>query len=227
MASKAFIHTLITRRDSLFSLIHQFNFGISGYIDQSHIQEPFLKKYWAKIAASSRVRKKLSHYLLLLWGLQDQVHYNFEEPRLRLALLDPKTFERLLVYAGAALYAERIAKIIAKKDVQALMESVGSEVYFFAAKRAPLLYSLRPNVPLVEGNTFTRENFFQAGKQCLEMCFSGESKALLERLKMKFPAEVEWVFRSEADEGKKTKAWNYLHRLLVKEVEPQWKSCFT
>ena len=127
------------------------------------------------------------------------------------------------------MYAEFIKKIILQKKVVALKESIGEDLYFYATKRAGLFKAILPsvNVPGGVGVDLTKEELFKMGKYCFELSLDEEAPGLVERLKLKFPASVEWNFSHSVEQEQKTRAWNLISKLLVKEVEPSVAVCFT
>lgn len=229
MTTASFIKASIKREDNLFSQVYAFNQLISRYIDESHLFEfPYLLKYWESLKKITRIQKKLSNLLLKNFKLENKSFYNFEDPRLRIALLDAKTLKNLLLYAGAVLYSERINKIILKKDLLSLKESIGEDLYFFAAKKASLLIGFVPKIELSKnGVAIQKEDLFEAGKECLQLCLAQEDENLTERLILKFSKEITWNFNLPASEEQKTKSWNFLYKILVKEVNSEVKQCFT
>lgn len=224
----SFIQSTLSRDDDLFATIYRFNELVSLYIDKSHLSPfPQLEENWEKLKESTRVQKKISHMLLRHLNLESRLHYDFVEPRLRLALLDAKVLNELLIRAGAVYYSEKIGKIIVKKDVLALKESIGEQMYFFATKKASLIKGLAPEIELPEVSQFGQDEFFQAGQRCLEICFSQVDSALIDRLILKFPSDAKWNFQTEVSEEQKAKAWKYLHRIVTKEINPELEKCFT
>lgn len=229
MILNSFIKSAIEREDNLFARIYRFNEMVSEYIEESHLEfMPSLEKYWKNLSVVARVQKKLSLFLLKHFKLEGKPFYQFEDPRLRIALLDSKVLNDLLVYAGAVFYSERISKLILKKDVTDLKESIGDNIYFFASKKASLLTGFAPKIALPEiVAPITKKSLFEAGKISLEMCLAKEDERLTKRLILKFPKDINWDFGSPVAEEQKTKAWNYLHRILIKEVKPDIQACFT
>lgn len=229
MTSVAFIKAAIAREDGLFNSIYRFNEMISEYVEKSHILTiPFLANQWEDFVPIRRIRERLSRFLLKHFNLENQPFYGFEDPRLRIALLEGETLNKLLIHAGAIIYSERMSKLIMKKDVTALKESIGEDMYFFASKKASLLTGYAPRINLPENTTIiTKEALFEVGQQCLQMCLANEDERLLKRLILKFPKEIKWDFQSTDAEEQKTKAWNYLYRILTKEVKPDIQTCFT
>lgn len=228
MTFSSFIKSAIARDDNLFTQIYRFNELVSEYIDKSHLESfPDLMSIWDSIKNVKRIQKKLSKLLLKYLKLENKSFYAFEEPRLRIALLDSKTLNDLLVYTGAVIYSELISKIILKNDVVTLKESIGENIYFFATKKASLLIGFAPKISLIrENQAITKSTLFEGGKKCLQLCLAREDEGLLERLILKFPEEIQWDFTSEIVEEQKTKAWNLLYKILIKEVNPEAKKCF-
>lgn len=227
MTTSTFIKSAIDRDDNLFAQIYDFNQLISKYIEQSHIvQFPNVANYWEIFKKIGRIQKKLSNLLLKYFKLENKTFYSFEDPRLRIALLDVKTLNDLLLYAGAVLYSDKINKIILKKDLLSLKESIGEDIYFFATKKASLLIGFAPKMNLVTEKAIDNKTLFEGGKECLQMCLAQEDQGLTERLILKFPKSVSWNFNSPVSEEQKTKAWNFLYKILIKEVNPEVKRCF-
>lgn len=228
MTFTSFIKSSLYRKDGLFLAIYKFNQRISEYVHKSHISSlPFINQYWDNLKSISRIQSKLSQLLLNYFNLFDRPFYQFEEPRLRIALLESKILNSLLIYAGAIIYSESISKLVAKKDVLALKESIGENLYFFVSKKASLLTGFAPKIPLSQDISITRQVLFEAGKQCLQMCLANEDENLLNRLILKFPSEINWDFQTPILEEQKTKAWNFLYKILIKEVQPEAQVCFT
>lgn len=222
----AFIRSALKREDSLFLLIYKFNNAIAGYVDWSHLPE--LSQLEPIINASSKGLNDFSVYLKSRFRFQDDVYGEFHEPRLRLALMESQTLDRLVVYAGAALYSEKVNKVIMKEKLEALKSAIGEDAYFFVTKRATLLSTLMPRVPLNDGVQIpSKDDVYKAGKHCLEICLSGESEAIVERLRLKFPKTMSLDFAQDVSPEQRMKAWNYLFRILVKEVKPEVGLCFT
>lgn len=227
MNATTFITSAIERDDDLFAQIYGFNQLISKYVEQSHIaQFPDLAKYWNSLKKINRIQKKLSDFLLKYFKLENKSFYRFEDPRLRIALLDSKTLNNLLLYAGAVLYSERMSKIILKKDLLFLKESIGEDIYFFTTKKASLLTGFAPKVNLSTETAIDKKALFEGGKECLQMCLAQEEPALTDRLILKFPQNITWNFNSPVSEEQKTKAWNFLYKILIKEVNSEVKRCF-
>lgn len=232
MTTRVFIQQALKRNDDLFKRIYEFNHLVSEYIDPSYLEmkafEVF-KPYWEVLKKNSRQKNRLSAYLVRKMGLEGEYFYDFSEPRLRLALMDRQVLEKLFIYAGGVLFSEKIKQLIAKEKVLALKESIGEAVYFFATKRSGLLTGIIPSIEINDekSTVLNRDQLYYAGKKCFEVCLANEAEALLERIKLKFPKDLEWNFVSQEAEEKKTKSWHFLNRLLTKEVEPNLKICFT
>lgn len=223
-----FIQNALTRKDNLFRAIYQFNELISLYIDESHVgQFPSIGNNWKALRSVKRVQVKLSKLLQKLFKLEGRTFYHFEEPRLRLALMEGRVLNELLTKVGAVYYSERIGRIILKREVLDLKKSIGEDIYFFATKKASLIKNLAPKIETPELKELTRDDLMEVGKLCLEICFAGEDKALTDRLILKMPSKLEWDFERPISEGAKMQAWKFLHRILIKEINPDLEICFT
>lgn len=227
MTFPEFIKQSLEREDSLFKLIYEFNVELGNYVDPSHIKDESLNKFFPLIRSSSKGRRRLSEYLLKQFGFQDKYCYHFEEPRMRLALVDENTLNKLLQFAGAALFAEHIQKVVMKQKLEAFRTDVGADLYYFISKRALLLKAFMPKLVVAEKELPAKEDIFEAGKLCFEYCFSNDPEELLKRLMLKFPVTVQWQFNRQEGEMYKTACWRYLERILTKEIEPKYSICFS
>lgn len=225
MTLDTFIRQSIVRDDGLFSRMYGFNYKLAEYVHPSHlVDDDGVKEVMERVKGIRRVEGKLSEYLLKRLGFEGIGYFGFEDPRLRLALMEPEVLMKLLMYAGAGYYSSKISKVIKKEKLLYLKEGLGEEIYFFATKRAALVRALAPSID-VEGEG-SREDVFMAGKRVLEICLADEHSKILRRLELKFPAGMKWDFGISVREEEKTRAWQYLQRLLFKEIEPGLKRCF-
>lgn len=229
MTLDKFIVSSLKRRDLLFTQIFDFNNIPSKYIHSSFLTAiPSLSDVWNNVKGVTRIQKRISKILLAHFNLKDKFFYDFQDLRTRLGLVDSENLNKLILFAGAVIYADKIKKIVLKKQLDEMRTSIGEEALFFATKRASLITPLIPKItPKEKISVPMREDLEEVGRLCLERCLAGEDGALLERLKLKFPATITWNFNTKPLEEEKTKSWNFLYRILVKEIAPKWKNCFT
>lgn len=227
MKFSEFIDKSLKREDALFRLMYEFNVELGSYIEPSHLKEASLQKHLSLIKNSKRGERRLSEYLLNQFKLRSHDWYHFEEPRIRLALVDGQVLNKLLQMAGAALFGERIHKVITKQKLETFKTDVGPDLYYFISKRSLLLKALMPKIQVPEKELPTKEDIFQAGKLCFEYCFSNEPEAFLKRLTLKFPNSIQWKFNHPDSAGLKTNCWRYLERILIKEIEPKYSASFS
>ncbi len=218
---------LLREKLPLFHLIYQFNVGLAEYTHASHLEGLISKELLDAVCKRESGARGLSRILLKHFSLEDSFCLDFEPVHRRLALVSEVTLQKLFFYAGAALLHERITHIIAKDELAQLKEDLGKNVYFFAVKRAPFLVSTRPGLSSLEApspNLFV--DLIRAAEECFSWCFGGEPQEITQRLMLKFPKRLKWHFDNNPTPEEREAAWQFLHRILIKEVGPDWKSCF-
>lgn len=225
-----FVRLILEGNHGLFHLIHDFNHYPVNYVHPSHlinfVQEPLL----SKIQKSQRASYMLSQRVLELIGVSRDFFYDFSDVRLRLALIDPATLNRLYLVAGAACCSDQITHVIDRDSLRYLKEHLGEDLYRFAIKRAPLLVTeeQKPKMHHMYGSVEAIfQNVLSSGQACFELCLAGEPKALLNRFMLKFEDSFRWNFVQAVSPKQREAAWSLLHRLLTREVGKEWAQCFT
>ncbi|OIO58863.1 MAG: hypothetical protein COZ46_03465 [Verrucomicrobia bacterium CG_4_10_14_3_um_filter_43_23] len=226
MNQQDFIRNVLSHNNELFRLIYQFDTGLADYINKEQLKGAIKDSLPGDLFSTPRLQKKISAYLINQLKLKS-CFYSFKEPRLRIALLPEAILEQVLLYAGAAFYSDTIKHIVLKKKLTELQASIGEKVYIFATKKAPLLSQLVPHISVDKSPAhLDKDQLINAGKACIEACFAKEPEALTQRFKLKFPPSVHFNFNQEISPELKTQCWNFLQRLIIKELAPEWKSCF-
>lgn len=224
-AATVYIKNLLKTNKDLFKLVYLFNQAPVTYMNKERLSAEVPLPAVTQLMKDSVAQKKISAFMIKRLGLVESF-FNFEDPRLRIALLPGDVLEKLLLFAGAAIRHQEIQKIVLKKRLDELKQSIGEDVYFFATKKATLLTSMIPQMPHLEGTSMDRQGLIEVGKQGLEICLANEPQALVERLKLKFPAVLSLNFNQTVSNELKLKCWQFLQRLILKEIASEWKSCF-
>jgi len=222
------VKNLIEEQRPLFELVCEFNFNLAEYVHPSQLEGVIAKDLLDLVSKKEMVRKDVAKVLLSHFGLSSSPCFDFTSPRRRLALVNEVTLQKLYFYVGAALLHERITRIISKEELEKLREDLGKNVYFFAIKRAPFLVADKPKLKSLE--TPTKEVFvdlIRAAEECFSCCFSGDPESVTRRFSLKFPKKLTWHFDKKHSDEEREAAWAFVHRILIKEVGPAWKTCFT
>lgn len=229
MSQASAIKEIYDRKDNLFKLICIFNSSPGSYAHPGFIAKNLPEVVIRVINQKRRTRKQLNKALFRQQGIEaKQFYLDFSKPYLRLALLDGKTLHQLLVYAGIVYYYTNITKIVQKKTLVELQESIGEAAYHFALKKATLLTRLKPRLKNLSPNPKDLPKaMLTAGQRMLEYIFSAQPEALTRRLTLKFDPSWHWNFGHEIPEDEKKQIYTFLHKLLIKEINSDWNLCFT
>lgn len=228
MQTSAVLKEFYQRKDELFSLICYFNAAPAEYIHPSYLESAFPGAILDALLASERGKRKLNELVLQKFKLKGVFHTDFRPMHLRLALLDPKTLENLILHAGAIYYSKNIVQVVEKKALLDIKEKIGDAIYTFAVKKAPLFNRVKPQITTLSPNPSNLYlGIIAAGQRMLEYLFSSEPVSVQQRLRLKLPASYSWSFTRNGTEPEKTHIYFFLHRLLTKEINPNWHLCFT
>ncbi len=228
MQISALLKEFYQRKDELFSLICHFNAAPAEYIHPSHLASAIPKAVFDALLASERGKTKLNELVLQKFKLKGAFHTDFRLLHLRLALLDPQTLANLVLHAGAIYYSKNIVQVVEKKALLDIKEKIGEAIYTFAVKKAPLFNRLKPQITTLSPNPSNLYlGIIAAGQRMLEHLFSSEPASIQQRLQLKLPADYSWSFTRSGTEAERTNIYSFLHRLLIKEINPNWQLCFT
>lgn len=228
MQTSIILKDFYKRKDELFSLICHFNAALSDYIHPSFLEGVLPKDVIVALLSSERGKQKLNHLLMHKFSLKGVFYTDFRPLHLRLALLEPKTLQDLVLHAGAIYYSKNIVQVVEKNLLLDLKSKIGDEIYMFAVKKAPLFSRVKPQITTLSPNPSNLYlGILAAGQRMLEHLFSSEPASIHQRLQLKLPASYTWSFARSSTEVEKTSIFSFLHRLLIKEINPNWQLCFT
>lgn len=213
---------IIGRRDPLLPAMIEFNLRPARYIHRSWIDHLIDAPLLLKLKAVPRAEKRLSSLILAEFNLHQDPIYDFEQHHRRAALLDTDALTRLVYLTGIALNAADIARVIEKKPLLALRNTIGEPAYLFALKKAPfLLGQLDPKFKR-DGDQDYRSHAMNCGILCLQACYREEPAGLLRRLYFKFPKDTFTDAGSQPEGLDQAGAWRILRKVLIQEVKPEW-----
>lgn len=228
MQTSAILRDFYKRKDELFSLICHFNAAPADYLHPSYLEGVLPKGVIDTLLASERGKQKLNQLLMHKFNLKGFFYTDFRPLHLRLALLDPKTLLDLVLHAGAIYYSKNIVQIVEKNLLLDLKSKIGDDIYMFAVKKAPLFSRVKPQITTLSPNPSNLYlGIIAAGQRMLEHLFSSEPASIHQRLQLKLPANYTWSFTRSGTDIEKTNIFSFLHRLLIKEINPNWQLCFT
>lgn len=253
MVTRVEIKQLLDHPAHLFEQVWRFNVEPASYADRSHLkklglQEPAI----AQLKSTRGGLRLLSKLLLEKTGLINQAALEFSKAPQRLALLDQETLFQLMAYAGSAIYSAQMALVLSREERAQLIEQVGEGPYQFGVQRSAFpggenhflefINSFAPSTAANRPNPVLVTQIFEAGQRCIEICLAGEPHALTERFILKFPSVDEggayspdlrqqirsprFHFPIRVGQEDKEKIWQFLYRLLIREISPGLKLCF-
>lgn len=175
-----------------------------------------------------------------VWSVEERAEphetgvWDFENESSRLMLLDESEAKKLFILAAAALSGDAIAHALQKVEREALLQSIGSDVYRWAILRgrfqtgslarafenfAPGTH-LSQRVPLLAGFLL----------QCLSEAWSEALKARSLVLQKSFAGERPMSFeaRVASDEALslRRRIWFFMKKIIVRELEPSCQRYF-
>lgn len=153
--------------------------------------------------------------------------WDFNEESRRLVLIDPESFHRACLYWGAAVYADDLARIIARDEVLGLIAEISPEAYSFVLNRGrwylgSLREACRSGPP--KAADLTAGALKRAGFQVTAFLARGWPEDLRAKAAEKFALEN---FRPDMEpaDGLEATTWRWFKKILL-EVAPQWRPCF-
>lgn len=179
-----------------------------------------------RLRGSPRAAKGVGAYLFESLELDSTWCADFSRPSTRILLLPGDLLRRLCLYLGLALSCERLRNEIDGARVRSVRDSVGTEAYDFALKRAPLLGRLPQATPLAP-ELEPRLSFQLAGAGTLAADLtSGANGGPLRRLTLKLPKRWSTLIDPEMPTEAPDADYAPLLRKLLDEVSPQWSPLF-
>ena len=144
----------------------------------------------------------------------------FEKNFCKILFIPTHALEQLMMYVGIIIIAEKIKKVVDKKNREELIENIGEDMYEFAIKRASLYrprlaFFVIPEKLYAETLYNTAKNI---GKYAIECCMAGVTGEITKRLILKFPKQ-KWTFSHIVDSSTKERLFSFFNQLLKKELK--------
>ncbi|MCG8650827.1 MAG: Yop proteins translocation protein K [Pirellulales bacterium] len=224
--SKAFISQTLTQNKRLFTLIYRFNCQPAIDIHPDHLPATITSKWLQRLRDSRRGERKLSQWIAEKWNLDEQGVWDFSDIRRRLALLDYATLSRLIQFLGAAVCRRQIASVLDRNEQRELKTSIDEDTYLFALKRASFLVKDLPDPVPAESFGDLPSRVAAAGRKCLAVCLSDLPGALLDRLRLKFPKNLDLQPSTTESVEQRVVVWKNARRVLISEIDSSLAPCF-
>lgn len=227
MSTHAWFRSLVTGRPDLYRTIYDWNvyphrWLLPAWMDGGGLPEPVVKL----LESSPAGRERLGRHYRRALGLEEMV-WDFQPEARRLALLGAPTLDRLARFAGAAVEAHRLARVIAKEDRRALTERIGDDAYGFALRRGRLLTSsgVSGTDAALTAAALGAE-VLRAGWATLSACLGREPEALRRRLRLKAPREQALFSAEPPTPEAAAEAWRLLKPITSDVLTQEEARCF-
>ena len=216
-----FLAETIARKPQLFRAMLAFNRpGTTAVPEElSRLGEP-VSLLW-KDAAFRRA-----------WPVKEAVvegFWNFSEESRRIALLDAPTLRKLGLYFSAAAHAGELSRVIARRDVLELRQSIGADTLAYALKRGRYqMGSLRQMLlpPPSCGSLPHRIELLASTSFSLLCADWPEELRNLAADILPRPETLSPDFSPQLRREQRTALWFTMKKLLIREVAPEWAPCF-
>jgi hypothetical protein len=211
----------------LWSLLCRFNGRLAADVHPRHLGNNLDEGLFERLRLSPRAEAVLSRWIVRRFELDPQGHWDFAEPRLRLALLPAERLARLIRMLGLTMLCRRIAHEVVGRRVRQLRESLGEVEYEFAVKRAPLLARQLPVE--FEGSELADDPAGQAtelGYRGLACCLVGAPPQVLQRVALKLPPDAD-ISRHPPAIDAAPRLYRLAQRIIAFEIAPELAPCFT
>jgi len=235
--SGEFLRSAISQRRPLANALLTFNFAAAADVHPERLPGGAAGAAVRRLLASRTGVRRLS--LHLGWVLNGEnppfCFAEFEDHRLRAALMPRELLEKVVSHLGLALNHRRVARQIGRAQVQALRAALGAEGYEFALRRAPFLLGAEewarlpvpPDSPPYQGGDTggvpTAAEVRECGLRGLAACVLGAPPGLTARLLLKLPPGAEAFFPpGGAFEQARDAVWKLMRRVILQESANEW-----
>jgi hypothetical protein len=209
-------------KPSLWAAIYTFNIAPATYIHPSHWPAGLLSYSIEAILKDPKAEASLSQWILEEHKLKGEFLSDFEAEYRRIALLEPKTLQKLFLFMGTALNHERIAKILSKNERQILESQLGADAYRFGLKQAPLMIGPKaPWMPIISNEKPLFEIVLESALQAFQMVFAQAEYGIKKRIELKLPSALQWQWNPSVPDATIASAFRFTKRILTKISEPK------
>ena len=221
MNTSRWLQSLVVGRPDLYRAIYDWNAYPHRWALPVWLAEAALPPAVVSLLeGSSRGRERLRRHFTRALGLE-QTWWDFQEPRARVALLGAEALLRLARYAGAALHASRLARVIAKEERRALTQRIGEDAYAFGMRSAR---AANVSVLKVAAHGNLPEDVDRSGWEVVAACLKPEPVAVHARLRLKVAPEIN-LPTGEAVALDSAPAWELMQAVSKEALRPEEARC--
>jgi hypothetical protein len=218
---------LVSRHPDLFRAIYDWNayphrWALPAWLESIAVPTPVV----ALLEQTARGRERLGRHFRQALGL-DAMLWDFVEPRRRLALLTAPTLSRLARFAGAALHAAPLARVVTKADRRRVADHIGEDAYAFALRRG-LARTLPELSAMITSDGDPLPHIETAGWHAVFASLSGEPAAVTARVRLKMPPAIAALpaFATPTEAPSATASWAFIQPILREAATPAELRCF-
>lgn len=165
--------------------------------------------------------------------------WEFEDESRRLALLDPATLKRLLFTWGAAVCAPILNQYIRREDITVLRQDIGQTLMDFAWGRGRFFFGegralksvfelpLHPVPPPESLQRLMVEYAMKAYSICMAAWPESLQRIEIEKFNRSLPELSSHITPRTVHPSQLRAVWFSIKKVLLKEVAPQWRPCFS
>jgi hypothetical protein len=222
-----FVAAALGTNRPLWQLVHRFNCRPAADVHREHLAGHLDGALFGRLRGSRRAEQTLSSWIVKRFELDPRGHWDFAEPRWRLALLSGDQISRTARLLGVAAMHRRIAQTVLGPQIRALRESLGESDYQFALKRAGFLVRQMPAE--LEPQSIASDAAGQAaeiGWFAVRGCLTGAPPAIMERVALKLPPETDIRRPASLPASSVAGVFRMTQRIVAFEVAPELAPCF-
>lgn len=171
---------------------------------------------------------QIAQYLLDTFNLTNQYWCEFSAPRMRVALLDRYTLQKVCLYVGLVLRGAELRAEVSRAALERLRRDIGGEAMDFLFKTAPLIGAPRA-LAVNMGADDTRLDLMALGASYSIHYAAADDNAYTKRFLMRLPQKSADAFQrylESVDPDEKSDALPPVTRRVIKEAAPQWLALF-
>lgn len=219
------LQSLVRDRPDLYRAIYDWNAYPHRWILPAWLNDAAVPTaVITQLEKTSAGRERLGRHFRQVYRLEEMI-WDFQEPRRRIALLSGPTLARLARFAGAAIHAGRLARVVTKDERRATTERIGEDAYTFALRHGWRLTASDGTGGANDAMGSLVEAVEQSGWRVVATCVQGEAETIRRRLRLKAPPSQP-VFQDTAAQPPVKDAWNFLQPIAREALTPEELRCF-
>lgn len=222
-----YVAAVIGANRPLWRLVQRFNCRTAADLHPDHLAGHLDAKLFERLRQSRRAERTLSDWVVKRFELDPRGHWDFAEPRWRLALLSRETLDRTARLAGIAALHRHIAKVLLGPQIRGLRESLGEADHQFALKRAGFLVKQLPaELEPASLASDVAQQASEIGWRVVRGCLTGAPPAIMERLALKLPATADVRRPAPLPADAVAPVFRLAQRIVAFEAAPELAPCF-